>query len=210
MSEELDILRAVVAPNSDQLNADDLTAGEITVRIVSVAMTKGTGKKGEQKTTITLDGGWKPWRPCKSMVRLMVGVWGEKWRTDWAGHTVVLFNDRAVTFGDKDNPVGGIRVRAMTGITQPTSVMLTTTRGAKKPYVVQPFVAAKPVREFDRWAVDVRGELGLDPAAVAEWYAASGKGDLTAAGRDVLGPLYAGLNGGADLAAFRASPFGAS
>ena len=65
MSNDNDDITPLLAAKSDQLNADDLIAGPITVRVVSARITGGM----EQPVTVELDGGHRPWKPCKTTMR---------------------------------------------------------------------------------------------------------------------------------------------
>lgn len=127
-----DSLKDTIAPKSDQLNADDLLTGPITVQILSV-------KRGnsEQPVSIGISGGYQPFKPCKSMRRVMIAIWGDK-GSDWVGQSMTLYCDPEVKFGGVK--VGGIRISHMTGIDKPHVLMLTTTRARRSEYTVQPLV----------------------------------------------------------------------
>lgn len=122
-----------IAPKSDQLNSDDLIGGPRTITI-----TKVTGNEGnaEQPVNIFFEGDdGKPFRPCKSMRRVMVKVWGAD-ASKYAGRAMTLYRDPKVKWGGME--VGGIRISHMTGIEKPETMALTETRSARKPYTVQP------------------------------------------------------------------------
>lgn len=128
------ILRSI-EPKSDQLNADDLIAGPIDVVVEDV-------RKGnvEQPIVVLLEGGHRPWKPCKSMRRLLVKLWGDV-PANWIGQRLRLFCDPSVSWAGMQ--VGGIRVSHASGIQSRTSVMLTTTRGKRSEYIVDPMPAEK-------------------------------------------------------------------
>lgn len=123
-------LRDTIAPKSDQLNADDLIAGTITVKILSVR--RGTN---DQPVSIDIDGGYKPYKPCLSMRRVIISAWGDNGGA-WVGHSMVLYNDPTVKFGKV--AMGGIRISHMTGIENTLNMMLTTTRARRANYKVEP------------------------------------------------------------------------
>lgn len=124
-------LRPAIAPKSDQLNADDLIAGPITITITKVSVIKG-----EQPITINYEGdSGKPWKPCKSMARVLVLMWGADGKA-YTGRRVSLYRDPAVRFGP--DTVGGIRISHMSHIDGERTVALTTTRGRRSPYTVKP------------------------------------------------------------------------
>jgi hypothetical protein len=123
----------VIVPRSDQINADDFLSGPRTVRIKSVAITPGT----EQPVTIELEDS-KPWRPCKSMSRLLVAAWGPDAK-EYAGRSVTLYCDPKVKWGGME--VGGIRVSHMSHIDSDLVLALTMTKGKKAPTRVKPLKA---------------------------------------------------------------------
>jgi len=124
-------IRAAAAPRSDQLNAEDLIGTTKTIRVAQVS----AGSK-EQPINVHYEGdNGKPWKPCKSMLRVLISAWGDK-GADWVDRSVTLYADPDVMFGGVK--VGGIRVSHISHIDQPLSVLLSTSRGKRKPYVVQP------------------------------------------------------------------------
>lgn len=132
-------LRDTIAPKSDQLNADDLLTGPITVTITSVS--RGSA---DQPVVIGITGGHQPYKPCKSMRRVMIALWGDNGH-DWVGKSLTLYCDPSVKFGGVQ--VGGIRISHMSHINGRQSLMLTTTRSKRAEYIVQPLV--DPVAEYE-------------------------------------------------------------
>lgn len=126
-------MRGVIVPKSDQINADDFLSGPRTVKIKGVSINPGT----EQPVTIELEGS-KPWRPCKSMSRLLVAAWGPDAK-EYAGHSVTLYCDPKVKWGGME--VGGIRVSHMSHIDSDLVLALTMTKGKKAPTRVKPLKA---------------------------------------------------------------------
>lgn len=132
-------LRDTIEPKSDQLNADDLIAGPITVRITDVKRSAAP----DQPIDVHIDG-HRPFRPCKSMRRVLIAIWGDDGKS-WVGRSMTLYCDPAVKFGGV--AVGGIRISHMTDIDKPVDLMLTTTRSKRSVYTVKPLIveaAAKP------------------------------------------------------------------
>lgn len=125
-------LTPTIVPKSDQLNADDLMAGPITVTVVEV--TKGSA---EQPVNVVTEefGPKRPYKPSKSMRRVMVACWGVDTST-YPGHRMTLFRDPTIRFGGEE--VGGIRIAAMSHIDKTFTVALTITRGKRAQFVVQP------------------------------------------------------------------------
>lgn len=126
----MDLTRAI-EPKSDQLNADDLIAGSRVITITEV-------KQGnaEQPVVIHFEGDdGKPWKPCKSMIRVMVKGWGTTNASELVGKSVELYCDPKVRWGGVE--VGGIRIKAMSHIESGFKMSLTATRGQRRPYSVE-------------------------------------------------------------------------
>lgn len=124
-------LRKAIEPKSDQLNADDLISGPITVKITSVKVASG-----EQPVSISYEGDdGKPWKPCKSSLRTMITGWNTSDGDKFVGRSVTLKLDSDVTWAGQ--AVGGIRIDAMSDIEKELKLMLTVSRGKKKPCVIK-------------------------------------------------------------------------
>lgn len=131
MQSEVADLGGMNAPNTDQLNADDLIAGPRIFTIVKITKGKGSGSgKGDQPINIHLAEHPHPWRPCKTVRRLLMDAWGSR-PGDWPdGAQVELYRDTEVRFGG--DTVGGIRVRAMSHLKSAKIEHLSTaTRGQR-------------------------------------------------------------------------------
>lgn len=136
-------LSKTIKPKSDQLNADDMIGGPITVTVQNVSLSG----QDDQPINLHLGGGLQPYKPCKSMRRLLVFCWGKD-GNDWIGRSMTLFNDPSVTWAGQQ--VGGIRISHISAIDEPVSVALTATRGKRKPYTVEPLVIPDyPQPDFD-------------------------------------------------------------
>lgn len=141
-----------IVPKSDQMNADDLTAGPITITVTDV-------RQGEADQPVCIcSEDRQPYKPCKTMRRLLVGLWGDQ-ASQWVGKRMTLFADPNVRWGGV--AVGGIRISAVSGIDQPHTVMITETRGKRKAMTVQPLpdleAPAKPA-STDPFLAHWRGE----------------------------------------------------
>jgi len=136
-----DMLKTI-EPKSDQLNADDLIGGRtLTIEITSVSILAG-----DQPVALNYKGdNGKPWKPCKSMRRVLVSAWGSD-GNKYVGRRVTLYRDEKVKFGGAE--VGGIRISHMSDIDGALTVALTASRAIRKPYTVQPLAgpAAEPSR----------------------------------------------------------------
>jgi len=119
-----------IKPKSDQLNADDLIGGPITVTITAVDIVGG-----DQPVVVRIDGGRQPYKPCKSMRRVMVSGWGKD-EAAYVGQSMTLYCDPSIMFGGVKT--GGIRISHMTGLAQQAiELSLTMTRGKKAVHRVQ-------------------------------------------------------------------------
>lgn len=150
-----------LAPNSDQLDAVELVGGPRTFQVDHVVVRKGD----EQPVNIHLVGFPRPWRPGKSMRRVLGACWGTD-SAAWAGRWVTLFCDPDVTFG-KDR-VGGTRISHLSHIDGPRDVMLLVSRGKSKPHHVEPLTdipAPTPSRD---WAAEAAA-LTSEAEARALW-----------------------------------------
>lgn len=132
-------MAAVIIPKSDQLNADDLLTGPMTIKITDVTVRGGQ----EQPVSIHFENdNGKPYKPCKSMSRVLVTVWGPDSK-QYIGRSMTLYCDPKVKWGGME--VGGIRISAMSGIESPITMALTVTRANKKPFTVTPLKVEEPI-----------------------------------------------------------------
>jgi hypothetical protein len=146
-----DSLADTITPRSDQLNADDLLCGPITVKVTSV-------KRGDavQPVIIGIDGDRQPYKPCKSMRRVLIAAWGDK-GADWVGKSMTLYCDPSVVFGGVR--VGGIRISHLSHIPNDTTFLLTTARGKRGEFPVKRLDDAKPKRSSDELYAAAKGKL---------------------------------------------------
>jgi hypothetical protein len=126
-------LSKTIAPKSDQLNADDLITGPITIKVTKV---KAETSSEIQPVSINFEGdNGKPYKPCKSMRRVLVRIWGADGNA-YAGRSMTLFLDPEVKFGGI--AVGGIRISHMSGMKAEVILALTASKASRKPFRVQP------------------------------------------------------------------------
>lgn len=131
-------MKITTEPRSDQLNAEDFIGSPHDYTVDHV-----TTGSAEQKYDIHLVGEKRVWRPPLTVLRLLVAAWGDDAKV-WAGRRVRLYRDPEIAFGrDK---VGGIRVSHVSHIDRPITERLTTTRGKRSPFTVEPLPdeAARP------------------------------------------------------------------
>lgn len=126
-----------LAPTSDQLDAVDLLGGSRIFTIERVS--KGNA---EQPVQVHLAEFPRPWRPGKSMRRVLAACWGVE-SAQWAGRHVELYCDATVKFGGE--AVGGTRISRLSHIDGPQKIPLLVTRGKSAVYTVTPLTDADVV-----------------------------------------------------------------
>jgi hypothetical protein len=137
-------LSKTIIPKSDQLNADDLIGTTKTIKIREI---KGTADD-KQPVSIYFDGdNNKPYKPCKSMRRLLVQVWGNE-TDNFIGRSMTLYRDDTVTFGAVK--VGGIRISHVSHITEPVEVLITVSKAKRRPVTVYPLKVEKTKQDFKK------------------------------------------------------------
>jgi len=128
-------MRTTIIPKSDQINFDDLIGGSMEITITKIKL-----GSADQPVNISFEGDDKRvYRPCKSMRRVMIAVWGADGEK-YIGRTIRLYGDKTVKWAGGE--VGGIRISHMSDMDKPLNIMLTETRGKRKPYKVEPLVVA--------------------------------------------------------------------
>jgi len=124
-----DISETILA-KSDQLNADDLISADRRIKIC------GT-KQGNNESPVIVnyegDNG-RPFKPCKTVRRILAAAWGTD-TGNWEGQEALLFCDPTVVYAGKE--VGGIRIKALSGIPKKMKVSLSKTRGKKIDHIIE-------------------------------------------------------------------------
>lgn len=121
-----------IAPTSDQLDAVDLLSGPRTFTI-----TKVSRGNPEQPVQIHLAEFPRPWRPGKSMRRVLVAAWGPD-ASVYVGRKITLYCDPDVRFGGER--VGGTRISHMSHLPKgkEIAVPLLISRGKSAMWTVKP------------------------------------------------------------------------
>lgn len=149
-------MSSIIEPKSDQMNADSLISGPRTITITEVDIRPGT----EQPCSIFFQGDeGKPWKPCKSMARVLVAAWGPDAKS-YVGRAVTLYRDPSVKWGGME--VGGIRVSHLSHIERDMVMALTATKGKRAPYTVKVLrdaPQASPTQKPDKAAEGVNALL---------------------------------------------------
>jgi hypothetical protein len=123
-------LLATIQAKSDQLNAVDLVGGPVTVTVTKV----GKCDSGEQPVAIECGDPKRPYKPCKSMRRVLIACWGAN-PVLWIGRQMTLFCDSTVKWAGES--VGGIRISHLSHLNQPVrEVQLNESKHKKVTYKV--------------------------------------------------------------------------
>jgi len=120
-----------IAPKSDQLNAEDLLTGPRTFTIEKV--NAGNAEQPINVHLAELPG--RPYRPSKSMRRLLVAAWGAEGEA-YTGRRLTLYRNPEIKFGG--DKVGGIEISHLSHIKKSIDVALAVTRGRRKIFTVAP------------------------------------------------------------------------
>lgn len=169
-----DDISPFILAKSDQLNADDLIAGPITVRITNVRVTGGD----QQPVTVELSDGHRPWKPCKTTMRIMAALWGPR-AGEWVGRSVRLYRDPAVRYGGVE--VGGIRISGMSHIDKPKVITLSSSKKTKTEHRIDvmrdapasppmPAAHASDRSALARLSADCE-KIGISPSEWGAWLA---------------------------------------
>lgn len=128
----MDITDAL-APTSDQLDAIEL----VNPRTFTIDTGSSLGKReGKTVAEVRLVDFPRVWRPSKGMLDVLAACWNTDAK-QWVGHRVTLYNDPDVMFGKEK--VGGIRIRALSHIDKPRTVLIRAAgAGRKQAWHVEP------------------------------------------------------------------------
>lgn len=121
---------STIVPKSDQLNAEDFISGPRVFTVQDVRVSDGT----EQPVSVIFAGGFRPWKPCKTMRRILVLAWGKD-ASQWIGKSTRLYRDPSVLWAGK--PEGGIRIEALSHIPSPIEERLSFAKGKRAPIRVE-------------------------------------------------------------------------
>lgn len=156
MNAPVDMSRFIEA-KSDQINADDLIGSPRTFTIRGV-----TAHDGDQPVNVWLEGEERVFRPCKTIRRIMVAMWGAD-ASQYAGRSMTLFRDADVQFGGMK--VGGIRISHMSHINAEQTVVVMKAKGKKAGMKILPLRNAAPA------AAETAPATAEPPPAAHDWLA---------------------------------------
>lgn len=125
-------------PKSDQQNYDDYASG--ITRTVTISGVKPGSS--EQPVNIELaEYPGRPYRPSKSMRRVLVAAWGPE-ASEYVGRRMVLYGDPTVKFGGI--VMGGIKISALSHIDAALVLQLTASKGKRAAHKVDPLIESAP------------------------------------------------------------------
>ena len=126
MTNLADVSGAVVI-KSDQINAEDFMGG-LTMDIV---ITKVDYFQGKQQPLWIHSEGRQPFKPCTTMIKALMDIWGSDARP-WPGRVLTLYRRDDVNFGSQKN-IGGVRISHLSDMPNKShEMMLTIRRGLKE------------------------------------------------------------------------------
>lgn len=120
-----------IAPNSEQVNAEDLIAGPQTVTITGVER----GTKDQPVFIHLAEFPGRTFRPAKTVRRLIIAAWGAE-ASNYIGRQLTIYNDPTVKWAGQE--IGGVRVSHMSHIEKPLEVLLSVSRGKRMSHIVLP------------------------------------------------------------------------
>lgn len=131
-----EVLKSVEA-KADQMNYDDLAAtGPVTVTITGVR--RGTR---EQPIQIDMAERDRPFRPCKTVRRILIALWTDD-ASQWVNQRMTIYPDKDVMYAGVR--VGGLRVSHASGISEPKTLILSTSRGKRSEVTIFPLDTLSP------------------------------------------------------------------
>ena len=179
-------LSDTIVPRSDQINADDLLAGS---RVYTVAgVSRG---EADQPIAVALEGEGRAYKPCKSMRRVLLALWGSDGRA-WVGRRLELYTDPDVQWGGKK--VGGLRIRALSHLDRPATIALTVKRGQRVPYRVGVLAAAEPPAAPVPSLLDLLASADVSIEQADAWAADKGKPPVSGMSKEAAQKVAAWLS----------------
>ncbi len=145
-----------IKSKTDQVNFDDFLGGQSrTIKITDVT---GSDAK-DQPVSIHFEGdGGKPYKPCLSMRRVLVVIWGDDGKK-YIGNSMTIYGDPNVVFGGIK--VGGIRISHMSGLKEERTILLTSSKANKKPFTVKPLSVAVEITPELKQSGESASKLGV-------------------------------------------------
>lgn len=138
----IDLTKAIEA-DSDCIVAADLTGGTKIIAITNVVEIGGKDKKKVDIHYEGMDG--KPFRPCKSMLRVMCQLWETTDGQQFIGRGLELYREENCLYKGEKTP--GVRICGMSHIAKPVTVLVQEKRGRGTQYEIRPLTPWSLVQE---------------------------------------------------------------
>lgn len=125
-------LADTIIAKSDRLNGEDLI---LSNKIITISKVRKYAEKGENKFDVHYHGeDGRPWKPCKTMRKIMVALWGDN-PEPYIGRQIELYYDPSVVYAGEE--VGGVRIKAMSDLAGTSKVSVTVRKGQKKVFTIE-------------------------------------------------------------------------
>ena len=135
----LDVSSTILS-KSDQLNASDLIGNEMILTVSNVNLVSSP----DQPMVINWEGDeGRAYKPCKSMRRVLVGLWGKD-ASQWIGRSIGVYNEPTVKWAGKEE--GGIRIKSLSHIDKNKSVTTSESKHKKTTYLISALQVEKKQR----------------------------------------------------------------
>lgn len=146
-----------IQPSSDQIDAIEFLTGPRTVTITGIRA--GSAEQPVQLDLAEFD---RPFRPSKTVRRILVAAWGAD-GNQYIGRRMTLFRDPKVVYGGI--AVGGIRVSHLSHIDAQMSIVLAISRGKTGTFKIDPLPDEQP-QDKPLTVQDCMHDLDLDADAM--------------------------------------------
>lgn len=128
----IDLTKHIEA-DSDCLVAADLVGGPLTILVERVTE---SGKNDKKKIDIFYANSEKPFRPCKSMLRILCELWNTTDATTFIGRGITLYREPDCMWKGEKTP--GVRICGLSHIEKAVTVVANERRGKMNTYQIEP------------------------------------------------------------------------
>jgi hypothetical protein len=128
----IDLTKHIEA-DSDCLVAADLVGGPLTILVERVTE---SGKNDKKKIDIFYANSEKPFRPCKSMLRILCELWKTTDATTFIGRGITLYREPDCMWKGEKTP--GVRICGLSHIEKAVTVVANERRGKMATYQIEP------------------------------------------------------------------------
>ena len=126
-------MRDTIRANSDQLNAVDLMGGGVVVTVKSATIKPND----KQSLWVELEENFNTFKPCLTMRRVIMDVWGEE-TDDHIGRQLVLYCDPTVLWSGQQE--GGVRISHVSHIAETRKIRVRVSKYKTEVLEIHPLV----------------------------------------------------------------------